>query len=445
MNDYIGKMGIEYVLEKYLRGEKGTKQIDMSVDGTIEGEYIEEEAISGNNVTLTIEADLQSKVEKIMEESVKELQKAGKKTEYASAVLMNVQDGEVLAMCSYPTFEPEVFLGVLRNDVWKDINENRKLLNTAVQSQNAPGSTFKMAVAAAALEEGVVTEGEYVYDAGIYPYGHNPVCWYYTEYKRGHGNVNVKTALQKSCNCFFYEMGRRLGVDTIAKYARYFCLGEKTGIELTGEASGIVASTAEAQRRGETWYESNVLSAAIGQSYNNYSPLQMVRYTSMIANGGNYIRPTLIKEIKDINGNKISDEEIDNYINELLGINTEYNPEVQISEQTLNTIKSGMRLVTSSGGTAYTVFKDFDYSVAGKTGSAQAKTTEKGEIANGWFVGFTPYDNSEVAVVVFIEDGASNSSAAKAAKKILEAYYNADIHESENLREDMSAQIYVEN
>lgn len=445
MNDYIGKMGIEYVFEKYLRGQKGSKQIDMSVDGTIEGEYIEEEAISGNNITLTIDAQLQSKVEKIMESSVKELQKAGKKTEYASAVLMNVQDGEVLAMCSYPTFEPEVFLGVLKNDVWKDINENSKLLNTAVQSQNAPGSTFKMAVAAAALEEGVVTESEYVYDRGIYPYGHNPVCWYYTEYKRGHGNVNVKTALQKSCNCYFYEMGRRLGVDTIAKYARYFGLGEKTGIELTGEASGIVASTDEAKRRGETWYESNVLSAAIGQSYNNYSPLQMARYVSMIANGGNFVRPTLIKEIKDINGNKISDEEIDNYVNELLGINTEYNPEVEISGQTLNTIKAGMRLVTSSGGTAYSVFKDFDYSVAGKTGSAQAKTREKGEIANGWFVGFTPYDNSEVAVVVFIEDGASNSSAAKAAKKILEAYYNTDILETENLREDMSAQIYVEN
>lgn len=445
LNDYIGKMGIEYVFERYLRGQKGTKQIDMSVDGTIEGEYIEEEAISGNNVTLTIDADLQSKVEKIMEDSVKELQKAGEKTEYASAVLMNIQDGEVLAMCSYPTFEPEVFLGVLKNDVWKDINENSKLLNTAVQSQNAPGSTFKMVVAAAALEEGVVTESEYVYDRGIYPYGHNPVCWYYTEYKRGHGNVNVKTALQKSCNCFFYEMGRRLGVDSIAKYARYFGLGEKTGIELTGEASGIVASTSEAQRRGETWYESNVLSAAIGQSYNNYSPLQMARYISMIANGGNYIRPTLIKEIKDINGNKISDEEIDNYVNELLGINTEYNPEVQISQDTLNTIKAGMRLVTSSGGTAYSVFKNFNYSVAGKTGSAQAKTVEKGEIANGWFVGFTPYQNSEVAVAVFIEDGASNSSAAKAAKKILEAYYNADIQETEKLREDMSAQIYVEN
>lgn len=445
LNDYIGKMGVEYVFENYLRGEKGTKQIDMSVDGTIEGEYVEKEAVSGSTVTLTIDADLQSKVENIMEDSVKELQRAGKKTDYASAVLMNVQDGEILAMCSYPTFEPEVFLGVLQNDVWQDINENSKLLNTAVQSQNAPGSTFKMVVAAAALEEGVITESEYVYDKGIYPYGHNPVCWYYTQYKRGHGNVNVKTALQKSCNCFFYEMGRRLGVDTIAKYARYFGLGEKTGVELTGETTGTVASTSEATRRGETWYESNVFSAAIGQSYNNYSPLQMARYVSMIANGGNYLRPTIIKEIKDIDGNKISDEEIDKYVNELLGINSDYNPEVEVSQETLNTIKAGMRLVTSSGGTAYSVFKNFNYSVAGKTGSAQAKTKEKGEIANGWFVGFTPYENSEVAVAVFIEDGASNSSAAKAAKKILEAYYNADIQETEKLKEDMSAQIYVEN
>lgn len=444
INDYIGKMGIEYVLEKYLKGQKGTKQIDMSVDGTIEGEYIEKEAESGNTVVLTIDLELQEKMEKIIANSVKTLQKEGKKTDYASAVLMNVKDGEVLAMCSYPTFEPEVFLGTLDNNVWKDIRDNNKLLNTATQSANAPGSTFKMVTAAAALEEGVVTENEYVNDRGVYPYGHNPACWYYNQYKRGHGNVNIKTALQKSCNYFFYEMGRRLGVDTIAKYAQYFGLGEKTGIELSGETAGSLASTAEAERRGEVWYPSNVLSAAIGQTYNNFSPIQMARYVSIIANGGNNISPTLIKEVKDIDGNRIPKDEIKKYTNELLGISNENNSDVTITEQTLNIIKSGMRLVTSPGGTAYSVFKDFKYSVAGKTGSAQAKTTEKGEIANGWFVGFTPYKNPEVAVVVFLEDGASNSSAAKAAKKILEAYYNTNIEETENLKEDMSAQIYAE-
>ena len=440
-NDDIGKMGIEYVLEKYLRGEEGKRQIDMSVDGTIEGEYIEKEAVSGDTVVLTIDAELQEKMEKIIEDTVKELQKAGTKTENAAAVLMDTQTGEILAMCSYPSFEPQAFIGVLKADVWADIQSGNKLYNNAV-SANAPGSTFKMVVAAAALEEGIITESEYIYDTGVYPYGHKPACWYYNQYHRGHGNVNIKTALQKSCNYFFYEMGRQLGVDTIAKYARYFGLGQKTGVEITGEQAGTVASTEYAESRGEVWYPSNVYSAAIGQSYNNYSPLQMARYISMIANGGNYVEPTVIKEVKDVEGNIVSKEEIENYTNELLGIQTDYNPEVEVSEETLNTIKAGMRLVTSSGGTAYSIFKDFKYSVAGKTGSAEAKTQEKGEITNSWFVGFTPYEDAEVAIAVFIEDGASNSSAAKAGKKILEAYYNTDISESENLDEDMSAQIY---
>ena len=384
-------------------------------------------------------------MESIIKDSVKQLQKEGKKTEYAAAVLMDVENGEVLAMCSYPSFEPEIFLGTVSNEVWQDIEKGRKLYNNAVQSENAPGSTFKMVTAAAALEEEVVAESEYINDRGVYPYGHNPACWYYNQYHRGHGNVNVKTALQKSCNYFFYEMGRRLGVDTIAKYAEFFGLGEKTGIELTGETSGTIASTAEAERRGDTWYPSNVLSAAIGQSYNNFSPIQMARYISIIANGGNYVSPTLIKEVKDVEGNRISKEETRNYTNQLLGVSRNSSSDVNVSEETLNTIKAGMRLVTSSGGTAYSIFKDFEYSVAGKTGSAQAKTREKGEITNGWFVGFTPYENAEVAIAVFLEDGASNSAAAKAAKKILEAYYNTEILESQDLREDMSAEIYVES
>lgn len=444
LNDYIGKMGIEYVLEEYLRGKKGTKQIDMSVDGAIVGEYVEEEAVSGKTIVLTIDSDLQEKMEQIIKDSVKQLQKEKKKTEYAAAVLMNVKNGEVLAMCSYPTFEPSIFVGGVSNKDWKDIQNNNKLYNNAVQSACAPGSTFKMVTAVAALEEGAVKEGEYIYDRGVYPYGHNPVCWYYTQYHRGHGNVNIKTALQKSCNYFFYEMGRRLGVDTIAKYAKFFGLGEKTGIELTGEAKGTVASTEEAKRRREQWYSSNTLSAAIGQSYNNFSPIQMARYISILANGGNYVTPTLVKEVKDLDGNTVPKNDIRSYVNELLGISTDPVSELKISKESLDTAKAGMRLVTSSGGTAYSVFKNFKESVAGKTGSAQAKTKEKGEIVNGWFVGFTPYKNPEVAVVVLLEDGSTNSHAAKAAKKILEAYYNTDIEETENLKEDMSAQIYAE-
>ena len=444
INDYIGKVGIEYVLEKYLKGKTGKKQVDMSVDGTVIEEYVQEEAVSGNTVILTIDSEIQEKMEEAIEDEIEQLKNEGKQTDCGAAVLMNVKNGEILAMCSYPTFKPEYFTGKLDPDVWEDIQKNKKLFNNAVQSANAPGSTYKMVVATAALEEGVTTENEYINDRGVYPYGHNPVCWYYTSYHRGHGNVNIKTALQKSCNYFFYEMGRRLGADKIAEYARYYGLGTKTGVELTGEATGTIACSEEAQKQGEQWYPSYDLSAAIGQIYNRYSPIQMARYVSIIANGGNYVTPTLIKEVRDSDGNRIPKEEIRNYTNELLGVSTEQNSDLKISDKTLDTVKAGMRLVTSSGGTAYAAFKNFDKSVAGKTGSAQAKSKEKGEYANGWFVGFTPYQDSEVAVVVFLEDGSSNSHAAKVARKILEAYYNSDIENTEDLKEDMSAQIYAE-
>ena len=442
-NSYIGRAGIEYVLEKYLRGKDGKKQIDMSVDGTIEGEYVEEEAVSGNTITLTIDSDLQSKVEEIIKDNVNTLKKQGRNTTFGAAVLMNVKSGEVLALCSYPTYNPN-----MSKEEWKKIQsgENSQY-NSAVQGSYAPGSTFKMVTATAALEKEVVTESEYVNDRGVYPYGHNPVCWYYTSYHRGHGNVNLKTALQKSCNYFFYEMGRRLGVDEIEKYAKFYGLGEKTGIELPSETAGTVASKSVASAKGEQWYLSDTLSAAIGQSYNSFSPLQMARYVSMVANGGNYVTPTLIKEIKDSDGNKISKEDVRKYVNELLGVKTDPVSDIKVSEETLNTIKAGMRLVTSSGGTAYSYFKDSNKSVAGKTGSAQAVVTingKKKDVANGWFVGFTPYKDPEVAVAVILSDGAKDSYAAKAARKILDAYYDTDIENNEELKENMSAQIYAE-
>lgn len=437
-DDYIGRMGVEYTLEKYLRGTNGTKQIDMSVDGTIEDEEIVEEAVAGNNVTLTIDSELQGKTEDILEDAIHSLKKLKKKSTFGAAVVMNVNSGEILAMASYPTFEPEVFVGGISASDWKDIQSNNKLYSRAVQGAYAPGSAFKMVTATAALEEKKVTQTEYINDRGVYPYAHNPVCWYYTEYHRGHGNVNIKQALQKSCNYFFYEMGRRLGVDTIEKYARFFGLGEKTGVELPSETTGTVASKSITEERGRTWYLSDTLSAAIGQGYNSFSPLQMAKYVSMVANGGNHITPTVIKNIKDVEGNEIPKEEIRAYINELLGVSNESSSDLQVSSETLDIVKAGMRLVTSPGGTAYSAFSNFKKSVAGKTGSAQA-----GDVTNGWFVCFTPYKNPEVAVVVILEDGSSDSYAAKTARKILDAYYNLDIQE-DKIEENTKASAYTE-
>ena len=443
-NDYVGKTGVEYTLEKYLRGKNGIKQIDMSVDGTIEDEYVAQEAVSGDDITLTIDAELQGKTEEIIRDEVKSLKKMKKKSTFGAAVVMNVNSGEILSMVSYPTYKPEVFVGGIKQKDWKALQSNNVLFDRASSGAYAPGSTFKMVTATAALEEKKVTQTEYVNDRGVYPYAHNPVCWYYTEYHRGHGNVNIKQALQKSCNYFFYEMGRRLGIDTIEKYAKFFGLGEKTGVELSSETAGTLASKETAKQRGKTWYLSDTLSAAIGQSYNSFSPLQMARYVSVVANGGNYINATVIRNIKDADGNKISKSEIRKYVNELLGENTDPVSDLKISKGNLNIVKAGMRLVTSPGGSAYSAFSDFKKSVAGKTGSAQAKATSDGsDIVNGWFVGFTPYKNPEVAVVVMLEDGATDSYAAKTARKILDAYYKLDIKD-DDVKEDTSASVYTE-
>lgn len=426
-HDYIGKTGVEYTLEKYLRGKNGTKQLDMSVDGTIEDEYVQSEAVAGDTVSLTIDAELQGKTEEIIKDSVQTLKQMKKKSSFGAAVLMNVNSGEILAMASYPNYSPEVFVGGINSKDWNELKENNALYDRAASGSYAPGSTFKMVTATAALEENKVSQTELINDRGVYPYAHNPVCWYYTQYHRGHGNVNIKQALQKSCNYFFYEMGRRLGIDTLDKYAEFFGLGQKTGVELSSETAGTLASKEVAEQKKKKWYLSDTLSAAIGQSYNAFSPLQMARYVSMIANGGNYINATVIKSIKDADGNEISKDEIRKYVNDLLGQNTDSVSDLKISKETLDIVKAGMRLVTSPGGTAYSAFSSFGKSVAGKTGSAQAKATSDGSnIANGWFVGFTPYKDPEVAVVVILEDGSTDSYAAKTARKILDAYYNLD-------------------
>lgn len=426
-HDYIGKTGVEYTLEKYLRGKNGTKQLDMSVDGAIEDEYVQSEAVAGNTVSLTIDTDLQGKTEDIIKDAVQSLKQMKKKSSFGAAVLMNVNSGEILAMASYPNYSPEVFVGGINQKNWNELKENNALYDRAASGSYAPGSTFKMVTATAALEENKVSQTEVINDRGVYPYAHNPVCWYYTQYHRGHGNVNIKQALQKSCNYFFYEMGRRLGIDTLDKYAEFFGLGQKTGVELSSETAGTLASKEVAEQKKKKWYLSDTLSAAIGQSYNAFSPLQMARYVSIVANGGNYINATVIKSIKDADGNEVSKDEIRKYVNELLGQNTDPVSDLKISKETLDIVKAGMRLVTSPGGTAYAAFSSFGKSVAGKTGSAQAKATSDGSnIANGWFVGFTPYKDTEVAVVVILEDGATDSYAAKAARKILDAYYNFD-------------------
>lgn len=225
------------------------------------------------------------------------------------------------------------------------------------------------------------------------------------------------------------------GIDNIAKYASYLGLGKKTGIELEGETSGILATPEYAkQAYNEDWYLGTTLSASIGQTYNSFTPLQMAKYVSMLANGGKNIDVTLIKSIINSDGTEVSKEEINNYTNEKLGLKNETTKDLNVDSKNLQAILKGMKGVTSeSGGTAYSTFSSFNIDVGGKTGSAQ---TTEGEDAHAWFVGFAPYDEPEIAVVVLVEHGGTGGYTAEVAKKIMAEYFGMN---SNSVTENMQA------
>ena len=437
-DDVIGKNGIQSILEDYLKGKDGVRQIDMTVDGTITSEYISEEAIAGSDVILTIDANLQSVAEKALQKNIKKIASGGfgekKDAKAGAVVVMNVKTGEVLALASYPDYEPGLFVKGISQSTYDSYQKGNNLYNRAVSGNYAPGSTFKMVVALAGLETGKITTTTKINDTGVYPRGGNPVCWYYTSYHRGHGYLNVTQAIKQSCNYFFYELGYRLGIDNIAKYASYLGLGKKTGIELEGETKGIVATPEVAKQiEGTEWYLGHTLSSAIGQAYNTFSPVQMAKYVSMLTNGGKNVEVTLIKSIIRADGSEVSKSEINQYVNQKLGLEEEKTEDLNIDPKNLEAILKGMRGVTSeSGGTAYSTFSKFNIKVGGKTGSAQ---TVPGEDAHAWFVGFAPYDEPEIAIAVLVEHGGTGGYTAEVAKEIMEQYFGMNANSvSENMQ-----------
>ena len=296
MNDIIGRTGIEYVFEEYLKGKNGTKQIDMAVDGTTTAEYISKEAVAGSDIVLTIDANLQRITENALEANIQKIASGGFGTAYdakaGACVVMDVNTGDILSMASYPNYNPADFVGGISTSNWNNYtnNEAKPLVNKAIQNSYSPGSTFKMITAIAGLESGVITTTEKINDTGVYrKYGISMNCWYYTDYHRGHGLVNVSEAIEKSCNYFFYETADRMGIDELAKFAKYFGLGTKTGVELQSETAGVLANRENKQKLhpdDPNWNPGNTLNAAIGQGDNEFSPLQMAKYISMLVNGG---------------------------------------------------------------------------------------------------------------------------------------------------------------
>ena len=452
IDDIIGKTGIEYVFEKYLKGTDGEKQKEMAVDGTITGEYVSKNAIAGSDVVLTIDSNLQKTTEESLENCINKIKNGGFFQRYdaqgGAAVVMNVNTGEVLATASYPTYEPQWFVGGISQENWAYLRDDTRhpQLNKAIQSTYAPGSTFKMVTAIAGLETGVITTKEKINDTGIYKkYNSEWKCWYYTSYHRGHGYQNVTQALQHSCNYFFYETGDRMGIDNLSKYALHFGLGNKTGIELPNEKSGVAASkeTYAKIRNGATMGPGDTLNASIGQGDNNFTPMQIAKYISSIANGGTVVNPTIIKSVLNSDGTEVSKDEIRKYTNEKLGI-VDTDDGITISDESIEVAKEGMRMAASeAGGTAYNIFKNFNIEVAGKTGSAEAgKDSNGNDLVNAWFVCFAPFDNPEVAVVVMIENGGHGNYAAEVARDVLIQYFG--MNESTDVDESMEATPFVE-
>jgi len=353
MNDYIGKAGIEYVFESYLRGENGKKQTDMAIDGTKTGEYITKEAIQGNDVILTIDANLQQTAENSLKNNIQNIRNGEygevRDVKSGAVVVIDVKNGEILALASYPDFEPELFVNGISQDKWNEYTseDNRALINRTMQSAYAPGSIFKMVSATAGLETGAVSITETVNDTGIYPKGYNPRCWIYSDYGRGHGELNVSGAIKNSCNYYFYELITRMGIENLEKYANYFGLGQKTNIELPGEVSGTLAGKKLYDKMGETWYYGNSLSAVIGQAENNFTPIQIAKYIAILTNGGEDVDVTIIKEITKQDGTKEDKENIDKYVNDKLKL-TEINKEnLDIKEENLKAVLEGMKSVTT--------------------------------------------------------------------------------------------------
>jgi penicillin-binding protein 2 len=407
--DIVGKFGLEKVYDRELRGTDGGNQVEVDVTGRPVNVLGRKEPIPGSNLTLTIDYKIQKAAEIAIDEQLTYLQT---KTEFrnakaAAAIAMNPKTGEILAMVSRPTFNPNLFSGGISSKDWKLLNDNpyNPMDNKAISGEYPPGSTFKLVTGTAALELGKVTPEEKILDTGKH--------WLIAKGNaegEALGWINFREALAKSDNVYFYEMGNRLGIDNLEKYARMFGLGALTGIKLQGEADGLVANRKYKEKvYGEDWYLSETFDAAIGQGFQLVTPLQVAVLMSEIANGGHRYRPYLVSKISSDKGEIIKTfgpEEVGN---------------IQISDRTLGLIRDSLRDVALEGGTAGQAFHDFPIPIAGKTGTAENSHGSD----HGWFIAYGPYEDPSIVVVVIVEQGGFGAgSAAPIARKIMEAAFN---------------------
>jgi len=401
-DDTVGKQGAEKAFEEILRGTDGVRAKEKYTNKTTKKFVKDIEPLSGKNIFLTIDLNLQ----KAAEDALSDVIKNSSGAVGGAVVVTDVNSGEVLAIASNPEYNLDEF-----NKNYKELskNKNKPFFNRSLSGLYEPGSTFKPITAIAALESGELSHSETIKTLGKYEYYDRVFkCNIYREKGKTHGKIDVAEALGVSCNYFFYELGKRVGIDKISDLAKDFGLGGATGIELTQEeAIGTIATPKNRKEHGGYWYAGDALQAAIGQSDNRFTPIALCNYAATLANGGTLYAAHVLKGVKDNDG-KISYTE-PKIINSL-----------DILPKTLQTIREGMFLVTKSG-TAKDVFSDFPQDIAGKTGTAQVNKR-----TNGLFIGYAPINNPEIAFCVVVEGGASGNQAAKVAKRVLTEYFNTD-------------------
>lgn len=406
MNDLVGKDGVEKAFESYLRGTDGRRLITTDETGKITGELYTREPQPGGTVALTLDIDLQADVEAALAETISGMIDKDSNERGGAAAVVSVGTGEVLALASYPTYD----LSTFNEDYDELVNDQRlPMFNRATQGIYAPGSTFKMVTAVAALESGIITPSSIIQDRGIYTYYKDPqpMCWIYSQTGSTHGRINVSQAITDSCNYFFYEVGRLTGIRTLDSYASQFGLGQSTGIEI-GDSSGVLASPEWAESHDQEWTDGQTITAAIGQSYNLFTPLQLANYVATLVGGGDHYQAHLLKNVKAYDNSRLL------YMYGDKPMNT-----VEISDSTLSAVTKGMHELTVSGSVAY-AFENCVVSAGAKTGSAQVGT----DIANGVFVAYAPYENPEIAVAIVIEKGGSGAALANTAVEIINSWFS---------------------
>ena len=406
LNDTVGRDGVEQAFESYLRGDPGMRTVERNTEGKIVSETWLEEPEPGGNVVLTLDIGLQGYVEQVLAASVPAID-VEEETGGAACVVLDVDTAEVLTCASYPTYD------ITRYNA--DYNQyasdpTMPLLNRALQGLYAPGSTFKMVTAVAGLETGIIEPDTEIEDLGRYTYWSSPqpMCWIYWQRGTTHGWINVSEAIEVSCNYFFYEVGREVGIDVLVDYATRFGLGQYTGIELF-EEKGVMASPEFTESLGGTWYEGSVLSVAIGQESSQFTPVQLANYIATLVNGGTRNAVHLLKEVKSGDFSQVEYT----YEPQVLGT-------IEIETENLQAVKAGMLALTTQGSVSQH-FRDLPFQAGGKTGSAQVDDQTD---ANAIFVCFAPYDDPEVALALVVERGGSGSELGAMAADILSYYFS---------------------